>query len=109
MNRLIETKEFSQWLSALRDRAARSRIATRMERLVDGNAGQVRGVGGGVSELKIDFGPGYRVYFPRRGQRLIILLCGGDKGSQSRDIEVAKKMALEDFREDEDGADDASL
>jgi putative addiction module killer protein len=59
-----------------------------------GNAGQARSVGGGVSELKIDYGPGYKVYFTRRGVEIIVLLCGGDKSSQSKDIEAAKKLAL---------------
>lgn len=91
---LRQTEAFTEWLRQLRDERARARINVRLRRLSEGNAGQVRSVGGGVSELKIDYGPGYRVYFTRRGLEIVVLLCGGDKGSQSRDIEAAKKLAL---------------
>lgn len=79
----------------LRDPDARARILTRVARLANGNPGDVRPVGKGVSELRIDYGPGYRVYFVRRGSLLILLLCGGDKRTQSRDIDQALAMAAE--------------
>jgi putative addiction module killer protein len=76
----------------LRDRQARARITVRFRRLSLGNPGDVRLVGSGVSEMRIDYGPGYRVYFVRRGDRVCVLLCGGDKRSQDRDIELAQEM-----------------
>ncbi|MFK3692392.1 type II toxin-antitoxin system RelE/ParE family toxin [Agrobacterium tumefaciens] len=88
-----ETDEFADWLASLRDAQVRARIARRIYRLADGNPGDVKPVGEGVSELRIDLGPGYRVYFVRQGAIVIILLCGGDKSSQSRDIAKARKMA----------------
>jgi putative addiction module killer protein len=87
------TETFAGWLRALPDRRAQGRIAMRMERMEDGNFGDVKSVGGGVSEMRINYGPGYRVYFTRRGQAVVILLCGGDKSSQSRDIAAAQAMA----------------
>jgi putative addiction module killer protein len=90
-----ETAAFSAWLRALRDAQARARIAARIRRLAFGNLGDVRPVGEGVSELRIHYGPGYRVYFVRRGDLLIIVLCGGDKTTQPRDIESAKRLAKE--------------
>jgi len=86
------TSTFSRWMSALKDARARGRIAARIDRLAYGNPGDVKSVGDGVSELRIDHGPGYRVYFTRRGEQLILLLCGGDKSSQTRDIKSAKAM-----------------
>ena len=77
----------------LRDDRARAKINLRIERLAEGNAGDVRPVGGGVSELRINYGPGYRVYYVQRGELLIVLLCGGDKNSQERDIAKAKELA----------------
>ena len=91
---LRQTEVFVEWLRQLRDERARARINVRLRRLAAGNAGQVRSVGGGVAELKIDYGPGYRVYFTRCGTEIVVLLCGGDKSSQSSDIEAAKKLAL---------------
>ncbi len=88
-----ETDEFADWLASLRDAQVRARIARRIYRLADGNPGDVKPVGEGVSELRIDLGPGYRVYFVRQGAIVIILLFGGDKSSQSRDIAKARKMA----------------
>ncbi|WP_296069280.1 type II toxin-antitoxin system RelE/ParE family toxin [uncultured Agrobacterium sp.] len=88
-----ETDEFADWLASLRDAQVRASIARRIYRLADGNPGDVKPVGEGVSELRIDLGPGYRVYFVRQGAIVIILLCGGDKSSQSRDIAKARKMA----------------
>jgi putative addiction module killer protein len=90
-----ETDVFGAWLSKLADRRARGRIAARVERLAFGLYGDVKPVGEGVSELRIDHGPGYRVYFIQRGAVLIVLLCGGDKASQARDIRRAKALAKE--------------
>jgi putative addiction module killer protein len=88
-----ETAVFSHWLRKLRDRRAGAKIAARIDRLSRGNSGDVKPVGGGVSEMRIDYGPGYRVYFVRRGSTLIVLLCGGDKANQDRDILTAKWLA----------------
>lgn len=88
-----QTVVFSTWLADLRDRRAAARIAARIDRLRFGNPGAVEAVGAGVSELKVDYGPGYRVYFVRRGLELVVLLCGGDKSSQVADIRQAKAMA----------------
>jgi putative addiction module killer protein len=93
--RVEQTPEFETWLSSLRDRIARAIIVRRIERVAGGNMGDVRPVGDGVSELRVDHGPGYRVYFVRRGAVVIVLLCGGDKGSQVRDIARAKALAQE--------------
>ncbi len=90
-----QTTVFGDWLRALRDSQARARIAARTRRLAFGNVGDVRPVGEGVSELRIHHGPGYRVYFVQRGALLILLLCGGDKSTQDRDIEIAKRLARE--------------
>ncbi|MDR6661975.1 putative addiction module killer protein [Tardiphaga robiniae] len=87
------TDEFSIWLKNLRDIRARAKILSRIDRLELGNPGDVAPVGDGVSEMRIHYGPGYRVYFVRRGNELIILLCGGDKSSQSADIAAAKQLA----------------
>ena len=95
MVEIRRTEEFIRWITGLRDVEARVRIAKRVSRLATGNPGDAKSVGGGVSELRFTFGPGYRVYFTRRGDVVVILLCGGDKGSQSRDIERAKAMAKE--------------
>ena len=83
---------YACWFRRLRDREARARIDIRIRRLSLGNPGDVRPVGGGVSELRIDCGPGYRVYFSRRGEAVIVLLAGGDKGSQDRDIRRALEL-----------------
>ena len=88
-----QTEVFSKWLGELRDRQARARIQTRIDRLQLGLAGDAKPVGEGVSELRIDYGPAYRVYFARRGRELVILLAGGDKSTQDRDIETALKLA----------------
>jgi len=88
-----ETERFRLWLENLRDAQARARIVRRVERLANGNLGDAKPVGGGVSELRIDHGPGYRVYFIRRGDLVFLLLCGGNKQSQSRDIILARKIA----------------
>ena len=89
------TASFDQWMDSLWDRRARARIQVRIDRLALGNAGDAQAVGEGVSELRIDYGPGYRVYFIRRGRALVILLCGGDKRSPAADILRAKRMAKE--------------
>ena len=88
-----QTGVYTRWFGRLRDRAARARIDVRIRRLSLGNPGDVRPVGGGVSEIRIDYGPGYRVYFVQRGEALIVLLAGGDKGSQDRDIRRALDLA----------------
>ena len=88
-----ETETFSQWLSKLRDQIAKARIASRIRRLAFGNPGDVEPVGEGVSELRIHYGPGYRVYFIQRGALVVVLLCGGDKSSQKLDISKAKALA----------------
>lgn len=93
MIELIRSETFDRWLAGLRDRRAIMRIAARLDRLASGNPGDVRPVGNGISELRISYGPGYRVYFIQRGPVLIILLCGGDKSSQGRDIEQARALA----------------
>ena len=92
---IVKSGRFDRWLRALKDSRARARIEARILRLSMGNPGDVKPVGGGVSELRIDHGPGYRVYFLQRGQMLIVLLCGGDKSSQSEDIRDALKIAKE--------------
>lgn len=91
-----QTETFSAWLKDLRDLRGKAKIVARIQRLEDGNPGDVAPVGDGVSEMRIHFGPGYRVYFVNRGGELIVLLCGGDKSSQARDIEAAKKLAREE-------------
>jgi len=88
-----KTDVFAQWLNDLRDIQARSRVQARIERLSVGNPGDVEPVGEGVSELRIDYGPGYRVYFKKRGRELIILLAGGDKSTQAKDIKAALRLA----------------
>jgi len=88
-----KTAAFQRWFTGLRDRQARARIQYRIDRLSDGNPGDVKPVGGGVSELRIAYGPGYRVYFVQRGSTLVILLCGGDKSRQARDIAEASQLA----------------
>ncbi len=95
MIEIRETVTFSSWLRALRDSQARAKIAARVRRLAFGNPGDVRPVGEGVSEMRIHHGPGYRVYYIQRGAVLIILLCGGDKSTQDRDIAAAKRLAKE--------------
>lgn len=90
---LSKTPEFSMWMKNLRDRRAASRIGIRIDRLRQGYAGDVKPVGDGVSEMRIDCGPGYRVYFVQRAEVAVLLLCGGDKSSQDRDIRKAKSLA----------------
>ena len=87
------TKEFATWLGNLRDSTGRARILQRIDRLEEGNPGKTRNVGAGVVEMKIDFGPGYRVYYVQRGEVVVVLLCGGDKSTQDNDIRLAKALA----------------
>ena len=87
------TQAFADWLRRLRDRDAKARIVARIDRLSLGNPGDVRPVGQGISELRIDYGPGYRVYFVRHGERVIVLLAGGDKRTQDHDIKRAREIA----------------
>lgn len=93
MLQIRKTETFARWLDALRDVRARARVQARIERLAAGNAGDVEPVGEGVSELRIDYGPGYRVYFKRQGREVVILLAGGDKRTQSADIKTALRLA----------------
>lgn len=88
-----QTTRFSTWLAGLRDERARARILKRMDRAKAGNLGDVAPVGGGVSEMRIFYGPGYRLYFVQRGNTVIVLLCGGDKSTQDADVEEAKSLA----------------
>jgi putative addiction module killer protein len=90
-----QTDVFAAWFAALRDREARARITVRIRRLSLGNPGDVRPVGSGVSEMRIDYGPGYRVYFVGRGDMVVVLLCGGDKRHQDHDIARALELAQE--------------
>ena len=93
MIEIRKTEKYAQWLDGLRDINARARIQVRVERLAAGNAGDVKSVGEGVSELRINYGPGYRVYFTKRGRKLVILLAGGDKSTQASDIKTALRLA----------------
>lgn len=95
MLEIRQTAIFRDWLDGLADERAAERIAQRLVRLQAGLFGDARSVGDGVSELRIDHGPGYRVYFVRRGRTIVVLLCGGDKRTQARDIKAAKSLAAE--------------
>lgn len=91
--RVLITDVYRDWINGIRDRTTRARIQMRVDRLVHGNPGQHRALRGGVSELKIDFGPGYRVYFTQRDGNLVVLLAGGDKSTQQDDIRTAVALA----------------
>lgn len=93
MIEIRKTEIFTKWLDGLNDIRARARVLARIERLASGNPGDVAPVGGGVSELRIDYGPGYRVYYKQFGESLVILLAGGDKHTQSKDIKTALRLA----------------
>ena len=93
MIELRSTETYVGWLDSLRDVRARARVLARVERLAAGNPGDVRPVGEGFSEMRIDYGPGYRVYFRKRGRSIVVLLAGGDKRTQRRDIETALRLA----------------
>ena len=95
MVEIHKTETFVRWLDGLRDIQARARVQARIERLVVGNPGDVQPVGEGVTELRINYGPGYRVYYRKRGRELVILLAGGDKSTQARDIKTALRLARE--------------
>jgi putative addiction module killer protein len=93
--RIARSETFDRWMSGLKDKRAAARIQMRLDRLADGNPGDAQPVGSGVSELRVDVGPGYRVYYQQRGDVLIVLLCGGDKSTQQRDIDKAHEIAEE--------------
>ena len=93
MIQIRQTEAYAKWFSGLRDRIARARIDVRIRRLSLGNVGDAKPVGDGVSELRVDHGPGYRIYFIRRGEIVIVLLAGGDKSNQDKDIRKAKALA----------------
>lgn len=93
--RVVRTRHFETWIRRLKDRSGRLRVLKRIDRLMSGNPGDVRPVGEGVSELRIDAGPGYRVYYLRDGDTVILLLCGGDKATQPKDIDKARELARE--------------
>ena len=90
---VVTSSTFDRWLRKLKDRRAAARVLVRVQRLAAGNPGDVKPVGGGISELRIDYGPGYRVYYLHEGDRLVLLLCDGDKSSQSADIANAHEIA----------------
>jgi putative addiction module killer protein len=90
---ILKSSTFDAWFSRLRDRQAKARIAARIDRLSLGNPGDVKPVGSGVSEMRIDYGPGYRIYFTQRGPIIIVILCGGDKRTQATDIKRAIEIA----------------
>ncbi|MCL4485945.1 MAG: type II toxin-antitoxin system RelE/ParE family toxin [Nitrospirae bacterium] len=89
---LRQTETFSRWLSSLKDRQVQARILSRLDRIAMGNFGDVKSVGEGISEIRIDSGPGYRLYFVRRESAVVLLLCGGDKSTQDRDIARSKEL-----------------
>lgn len=93
MIEIRKTEIFAKWIDELHDIRARARILARIERLASGNPGDVKAVGEGVSELRIDYGPGYRVYYKKQGQKVVILLAGGDKHTQEKDIKIALRLA----------------
>ena len=93
MSELKQTETFRKWRTRLKDERARILVASRLDRLAFGLAGDVEPVGQGVSELRIHYGPGYRIYFQKRGSTIIVLLCGGDKSTQAKDIKAAKRLA----------------
>ena len=95
MREIFKSATFDRWLAGLKDARARARIAIRIDRLAHGNAGDAKPVGAGISELRIDYGPGYRVYFMQRGQAVVVLLNGGDKRSQASDIRRAMEIGQE--------------
>jgi putative addiction module killer protein len=95
MKEIRETETYKKWFAALRDNRAKYRILIRIERLAIGNSGDTKPAGEGISEMRIDYGPGYRVYYKDSGKEIILLLCGGDKSTQDRDIQNAKQLAKE--------------
>ncbi|WP_370586142.1 type II toxin-antitoxin system RelE/ParE family toxin [Tessaracoccus sp. MC1679] len=106
----LHREGFDRWLRKLKDRQGRLRILERIDRLAHGNPGDVKSVGQGVLELRLSFGPGYRVYFTQHGDRLVLLLCGGDKSTQQQDIEKAHQLAADwRSREDDDDEEDREV
>jgi putative addiction module killer protein len=95
MPAILKSATFDRWLSGVRDAKTAARIQVRIDRLAAGNPGDVQSVGSGISEMRLDYGPGYRVYYLQRGLMVVVLLCGGDKKTQSRDIAKAKAIAAE--------------
>ena len=95
MVEIVESATFKRWVRSLQDRRSVARINTRLRNVSLGNFGDIRPIGNGISEMRIHYGPGYRLYFMRRGTTIVVLLCGGDKASQQRDIERAKRLALD--------------
>jgi putative addiction module killer protein len=95
VSKVVRSDTFDRWLRKLKDRRAAARVLVRIDRLADGNPGDVKPVGEGISELRINYGPGYRVYYLQDGDELILLLCGGDKSTQDDDIKNAKRIAKE--------------
>ena len=93
MMEIRKTEAYAKWFDGLSDLRARARILVRIERLAAGNPGDVKSVGGGVSEMRMDYGPGYRVYYKKHGREVVILLAGGDKRSQANDIQAALQLA----------------
>ncbi|WP_277973496.1 type II toxin-antitoxin system RelE/ParE family toxin [Pantoea agglomerans] len=93
MKEITRSETFSDWLISLRDARARARILMRIDRMKEGNFGDAEPVGDGLSEARIHYGPGYRVYFMQQGDRIVVLLCGGDKSTQPKDIKLARKIA----------------
>ncbi len=100
MIEVVQTGEFDRWIRKLKDRQGKLRILKRIDRLANGNPGDVAPVGSGVSELRLNVGPGYRVYYLQEGDALVLLLCGGDKSTQPKDIEQAHELA-EEWRTDQ--------
>ncbi|MFZ4219188.1 type II toxin-antitoxin system RelE/ParE family toxin [Enterobacter ludwigii] len=98
MNKIIRSETFSAWLESLRDSQARSRIMMRIDRMSEGNFGDAEPIGDGLSEARIHYGPGYRVYFMQKGDQIVVLLCGGDKSTQKKDIKQAGRIA-QDWKE----------
>lgn len=93
MKEIIRSETFSDWLSSLKDSRARSRVLARIDRMREGNFGDAEPIGDGLSEARIHYGPGYRVYFMQQGDVIVVLLCGGDKSSQNKDIKQARRIA----------------
>jgi len=102
MPEIRKTSVFRKWMKKLKDVIAKAHIDRRIDRLSRGNPGDVEPIGEGCSEMKIDYGPGYRVYYRDTGREIIIILCGGDKSTQHEDIEAAKRLAREEEEDDED-------
>jgi putative addiction module killer protein len=93
--KVFKTRTFNEWFMALRDIRAKKRIQARIDRMEEGNPGDVKSLGEGVWEMRVDYGPGYRIYFMKRGSEFVLLLAGGDKRTQARDIQNAQKMVQE--------------